>query len=62
MKTSREEVLRYLGYNNQIIDNSTAEIIDECLLEIQQLTQGKYTYKLLNWQKQRERWLYCKLI
>ena len=37
MKTSREEVLRYLGYNNQIIDNSTAEIIDECLLEIQQL-------------------------
>ncbi len=46
MKTSREEVLRYLGYNNQIIDNSTAEIIDECLLEIQQLTQGKYTYKL----------------
>lgn len=55
MKIDIQEVLRYLGYNNQIIDNSTAENIEECLLEIQQLTEGEYTYKFFELQKAEEK-------
>lgn len=55
MKIDKEEVLRYLGYNNQIIDNSTAEIIEECLLEIEEITQGRYTYKLFELEKTEDK-------
>lgn len=55
MKIDKQEVLRYLGYNNQIIDARTAEIIEECLLEIQSLAQEKYTYKLFELAKTEEK-------
>lgn len=45
IEINRNEVLRYLGYRNQEIDNITNNLIDESIEEIRDLMEGKYVYK-----------------
>lgn len=40
------EVLRYLGYKNQVLDENTKVLIDECINEIQDIAKESYVYKL----------------
>lgn len=45
MKIDKYEALRYLGYNNQHIDESMDNKIDKLIDEIEKSIHGKYTYK-----------------
>jgi len=42
----KKEVLRYLGYKNQILDYKTDKLIENCIFEIQKLAEPKYIYSL----------------
>lgn len=44
MNLSKLEILRYLGYNNQTIDPSTASLLDQCILEIKEIAQKRFVY------------------
>jgi hypothetical protein len=39
------EVLRYLGYKNQIFSESTQELIDACIKEAKELVRESYIYR-----------------
>lgn len=41
----KENALKYLGYQGQIIDNSLSDMIDECLEEIDEMSSFKAVYK-----------------
>lgn len=45
MKIDKYEALRYLGYNNQHIDEKMDKKIDSLIEEIEKGIDGKYTYK-----------------
>lgn len=45
MKIDKYEALRYLGYNNQHIDEKMDNKIDKLIKEIEKNIDGKYTYK-----------------
>lgn len=45
MKIDKYEALRYLGYNNQTIDEKMDKKIESLILEIEKTIHGKYTYK-----------------
>lgn len=44
MNLNKLEILRYLGYNNQTIDPSTATLLDQCILETNQISQKRFVY------------------
>ena len=44
----KAEVLRYLGYRNQKIDNMTDRLIDEAINEIKELAKERYIYKIFS--------------
>lgn len=46
MSIDRKEVLRYLGYNNQNIDEKLENLIDECMAEIKSISKPKYVYDI----------------
>lgn len=41
----KNEVLRYLGYRKQALDENIEKLIDECIKEIKILVKAKYVYK-----------------
>lgn len=45
LKINRDEVLRYLGYRNQVIDENILRLIDECIDETRYLAESRYVYK-----------------
>lgn len=48
LNINREEVLRYLGYKGQYIDESMASIIDECREEIKKIITPRVVYTYNN--------------
>ena len=44
----KREVLRYLGYRDQILDSRIDNLIDECIGEIGFLVRPRYIYKLFD--------------
>ncbi len=51
MNIDKLEVLRYLGHTNQNIDSNTEQLINDCLVEIQNLMACKFTYETFNMDK-----------
>lgn len=48
----KDEVLRYLGYNSQKVDNVTDNIIDECIDEILGLIKTNFIYNIYEIKKE----------
>jgi hypothetical protein len=44
----KDEILRYLGYKNNDCDNEISKLIDECLEELDQISNFSYTYLKTN--------------
>lgn len=44
MNLNKLEILRYLGYNNQTIDNHMETLLDQCIDEIRQIAQKRFVY------------------
>ncbi|MFA5576279.1 MAG: methionine synthase [Tissierellaceae bacterium] len=51
LEIDRNEVLRYLGYRNQSIDEATDKIIDQSIEEIGDLMEARYVYKFFDLKK-----------
>lgn len=47
----KNEVLRYLGYKGQILDENTKDLIEKCVDEIKTLIKERYIYKFFEIQK-----------
>lgn len=45
MKIDITEILRYLGYKNQVLDENIKILIDQCIKEIQDISKKSYVYK-----------------
>ena len=45
---NKDEVLRYLGYKDQVLDGITNRLMDESIKEINDLMEEKYVYKFFN--------------
>ena len=41
----KKEVLRYLQYKSDIIDEETDRLINECIIELKDLSELKYVYR-----------------
>jgi len=48
MDINKNEVLKYLGYKNDIADNKTIAIIEECLHELHEISKPKYIYNIFD--------------
>lgn len=48
LKIDKSQVLRYIGYKGQRIDNITNNLIDESMDEILDIIEERYTYKILD--------------
>lgn len=46
MKINKNEVLRYLGYKNNIADSKTLALIKDCLNELNEISKPRYTYNI----------------
>lgn len=46
MKIVKKEVLRYLGYRGQKIDDSLAGLLDECVSEVRTVSNLGFTYEI----------------
>lgn len=46
MSIDKKEVLRYLGYKGQVIDDKMNNLIDECMREIIKISKPRYTYEI----------------
>ena len=42
---NKEEVLRYLGYKDQIIDEKITNTIDECIKEVKEIITPRVIYE-----------------
>lgn len=51
MDINRNEVLRYLGYRNQVIDRELNNLIDSCIDEIKDISQPHYTFEIFEVKK-----------
>lgn len=54
MHIDKNEVLRYLGYKNGVIDTNINLLIDECINEVKEISNCKYTYKIFDVEKSEE--------
>lgn len=52
---NKDEVLRYLGYKNQVLDKVTNALIDELMDEMRSLIKARYVYKFFNIRKEKDR-------
>ena len=48
MCIDKKEVLRYLAYKNQHIDEKLNNLIDECMAEIKSISKPKYVYDIFS--------------
>lgn len=48
----KKEVLRYLQYKSNIINEETDKLIDECILELKDISELKYVYRIFNISKE----------
>ena len=54
MKIERREVLRYLGYREQHLDETMEKLIVECLTEIKAVARKSFVYNLYNLEKRAD--------
>lgn len=54
MEIDKSEVLRYLGYKNQHIDEKLTELIDECIGEVIDISERKYIYNIFDIKEENE--------
>lgn len=54
MNINISEVLRYLGYKNQALSDSTKQVIQDCMEETESLIRANYIYKCFDMQKDSE--------
>ncbi|WP_346916407.1 methionine synthase [Clostridium sp.] len=52
---NKDEVLRYLGYRNQILDKVTNDLIEELMDEMRSLIKVRYTYKFFNIMREEDK-------
>ncbi len=52
---NKHDVLRYLGYKNQVLDKVTNVLIDELMYEMRSLIKARYIYKFFNIRKEKDR-------
>lgn len=45
LEINKNEVLRYLGYRNQLLDDGISLLIDDCINEMRSLAESRYVYK-----------------
>lgn len=55
MNIDRKEVLRYLGYKNQSIDEVMEKLIDEAMIEIKEIMRRNYVYNIYDIENQSEK-------
>jgi len=48
MEIDKKEVLRYLGYKNQKIDNNMIDLVDECCKEIIDISKASSVYEIFD--------------
>ncbi len=48
LNIDKNEVLRYLGYRNQEIDEDLDKLIDQCIKEVKDSSKPKYIYKVFD--------------
>lgn len=48
MDINKNEVLRYLGYKNNMADSKTFAIIEECLNELSKISKPRYIYNIFD--------------
>lgn len=56
---NKDEVLRYLGYKNQVLDKVTNDLIDELMNEVRSLIKARYIYKFFNIRKGKDKICLC---
>ena len=54
LEINRQEVLRYLGYGGQIIDEQTQQLLDSCMQELKQKAKPRYAWRLFSLEHRRE--------
>ena len=52
---NKDEVLRYLGYKNQVLDKVTNDLIDELMDEMRSLIKARYIYRFFNIRKEKDK-------
>ncbi|MGI5997297.1 MAG: vitamin B12 dependent-methionine synthase activation domain-containing protein [Lutispora sp.] len=55
MNIDRMEVLRYLGYKNQSIDEAMENLIYECIAEIREVMKKSFVYNIYDIEKQGDK-------
>jgi len=50
----KNEVLRYLGYKDQVLDEGMERLIQECLAEIQAILKKNYVYQIFDIERQED--------
>lgn len=48
MTIDKLEILRYLGHTNQVIDSNTEQLLNECLIEVNELMTPKFVYDVFD--------------
>ncbi|HEY8889746.1 MAG TPA: vitamin B12 dependent-methionine synthase activation domain-containing protein [Clostridium sp.] len=54
MKIDKKEVLRYLGYKNQNIDNNMMDLIDICCSEIIDICKESFVYEIFDIERKND--------
>jgi len=52
---NKDEVLRYLGYRNQVLDNATNDLIEELMDEMRSLIKVRYIYKFFSIMREEDK-------
>lgn len=55
MNIDKKEVLRYLGYNNQALDQVMENLLEECVEEIKEVLKKNYVYYIYDIERQKDR-------
>ena len=48
----KKEVLKYLQYKSDVIDEETDRLVDACILELKDISELKYVYRIFNISKE----------
>ena len=55
MHIDRMEVLRYLGHKNQCIDEATERLLEECMVEINNISKKSFVYNIYDIEKEGDK-------
>ncbi|MDD2482063.1 MAG: vitamin B12 dependent-methionine synthase activation domain-containing protein [Lutispora sp.] len=55
MRIDRMEVLRYLGHKNQSIDKATDRLLEECIVEINEISKKSFVFNIYDIEKEEDK-------